>query len=417
MHMIHAGPRRNESYALIHALPLLALPLLTACGMAPADGAGAWEAERLTVDGVEVVRTLSGSVWSGPAELVEELRIGVLEGADEYLFGRIDVIAPDGEGGVYVFDGLAPALRHYDAEGRYIRTLGGEGSGPGEYWNTGLGLAVLPDGRILLRDPRNARFNVYEPDGSPSDHWPVASGLFTSRATYVDTAGYMYARVLMGPIEPDRAWPIGLLRYSPAGEPLDTIFPPSVDREVPAAAWTFMPSLIWDLHPHGYPVIGVSDRYAIELRKPEGTLRIEKIAERVPVGPEERAEWETRREWMIRVQGQFMSAKPPPTPRVKPYFGGIYAGADGSVWVNLHRTAEHRPLTDPGSADPDAPPPNTWIEPTVFDIFDSDGTYLGELHAPPRTRVFIHSLDEVWAVERGEYDESYVLRMRVATPN
>jgi hypothetical protein len=176
--------------------------LLAGCAGGASAG-GDWEAERTTVGGVEVVRTLAGSVWGAPVTLVEELAIGVLDGDDEYLFGRIDHVAADGAGGVYVFDGQVPALRHYGPDGRYTRRLGGVGSGPGEHGDAALGLAVLADGRVLLRDPRNGRFNIYGPDGSALDHWPLASGLFTSRATYVDTAGRIYARILTGPLERD----------------------------------------------------------------------------------------------------------------------------------------------------------------------------------------------------------------------
>src|SRR5690606_23363068 len=111
-----------------------------------------------------IVTTHGGSVWPAPATLIEELRIGVLDGADEYMFGQVQEIAPDAKGGVYVFDGQVPALRYYDASGAYVRTLGGEGSGPGEYRDVALGLAVRSDRRIVMRDPRNNRLNVYAED-------------------------------------------------------------------------------------------------------------------------------------------------------------------------------------------------------------------------------------------------------------
>jgi len=365
-------------------------------------------------NGIEVVRTLSGSVWEGEVELVEELTIGVLDGEVEYMFGRIGPIAPDGDGGVYVFDGLVPALRHYDSQGRYTRTLGREGSGPGEYMDAALGLAVLSDGNVLLRDPRNGRFNLYDRSGVAVDHWPLASGLFTSRATYVDTAGHIYARILTGPIEADAPWPIGLLRLSPTGEILDTIPSPPFPGEPTGGGGTFVPEKHWDLHPHGYLVVGVSDRYALELRKPEGTLRIEKEGERLTVHPEERAEHEARRQHLMRTQGQSMTAEPPPVPRVKPFFRGVYAGEDGTIWVHVHQDAVRRdPPADASESAPDAPPPINWSEPIVFDVFEPDGTYLGEVRVPPRTTLQTFSRDQVWAIRRGEFDELYLVRMRV----
>ena len=395
-------------------LGLLLLLSLAACE-APADGGpGEWQAERETVDGVEVVRTVSGSVWAEPMELVEEISIGVLDGDEAYMFGRIHEVAPDGRGGVYVFDGLAPALRHYDADGRYVRTLGGPGEGPGEYGDAVLGMGRLSDGRLVLRDARNGRFNMYDPDGSPAGQWTLASGLFTNRATYIDTADHIYARILTGPVEPDTPWPIGLLHLSPDGEILDTIPSPPFAGEPTGAGGAMIPSKYWDLHPHGYMVVGVSDRYAVELRKPEGTLRIEKPGDRIQLHPEERAEREAQRAYRIEQQGQFMTSQPLPTPRIKPYFRNIYAGEDGTVWVLVHREAsprERRPEDD--ERDPDGPPLSLWSEPTVFEVFEADGTFLGEVHVPPRTTLYTYSLDEVWAGRRGEFDEVYLVRMRL----
>jgi hypothetical protein len=123
--------------------------------------------------------------------MVEELSIGVLDGADELMFASIGSMAVDEEGGIYAFDSRVPALRHFDAEGEYIRTLGREGGGPGEYgeWSDMFAqlhqlpgqlselqafvgaLTVRRDGKIVLADLGNARLNLYEPDGTPAAHW------------------------------------------------------------------------------------------------------------------------------------------------------------------------------------------------------------------------------------------------------
>jgi hypothetical protein len=132
--------------------------------------------ERTIVGDTTIVRTLAGSVRGDSVSVVEELRIGVLEGPEEYQFAGLLDLAVDATGGTYVFDSQIPALR-YDAQGTYVRTLGRGGRGPGEYGNTSLGLAVRrTDGRLVMRDPRNSRINVYEPDGTPSDSWRVLSG-------------------------------------------------------------------------------------------------------------------------------------------------------------------------------------------------------------------------------------------------
>ena len=67
-------------------------------------------------------------MWGGTATLVEEASIGVAAGADEYLFGRISSIyATDDR--IYVVDSQVPAVRIYDHDGTFIRTVGRSGQG------------------------------------------------------------------------------------------------------------------------------------------------------------------------------------------------------------------------------------------------------------------------------------------------
>jgi hypothetical protein len=123
------------------------------CAGERAPDTGTWVAERDTIGDTVIVRTISGSVWGEPITLAEDLAIGVLEGPEELMFGFVQAMAVDEKGGIYVFDGQVPALRYFDAEGNYVRTLGREGSGPGEYGDACLGLAVRSDGMLLMAHP------------------------------------------------------------------------------------------------------------------------------------------------------------------------------------------------------------------------------------------------------------------------
>jgi len=102
------------------------------CGAGERTSAGAWRAVTDTIGDTIVVRTVSGSVWGGPAELAEEVRIGVFEGEDVYLLGSVSALAADEDGYIYVVDSQVPALRKYGPDGRYVATFGREGGGPGE---------------------------------------------------------------------------------------------------------------------------------------------------------------------------------------------------------------------------------------------------------------------------------------------
>src|SRR4051812_16127091 len=97
-------------------IPAFALYAGAACAR---DAQGNLAVERKTVGDTTVIHVVSGSVWDTTARLVEELRIGKLDGPPEEMFGQVGDVAPDGHGGVYLFDGQVPALRHFDSTGRH----------------------------------------------------------------------------------------------------------------------------------------------------------------------------------------------------------------------------------------------------------------------------------------------------------
>jgi hypothetical protein len=393
--------------------------MLAAC--ADASPESGLDVERITRGDTLIVRTIGGSVWDTSPALVEEIRIGSLDGRDEEMFGVVSRLAPDGRGGVYVFDGRAPALRHYDATGEYTTTFGAEGSGPGEYRDAALGLSVLRDSRVLLYDPRNARINVYAPDGTPVDHWMVASGLFTQNTMVVDTGGEIYIKTLLGRPEPNRPWPIGLLHLSATGELVDTIPPPQLDGEPETAQGTFGVSKAWEMSPLGYLIAGINSSYSFELREADGSVvRVEKVHSPVSVQPEERSEWEARNEWTRRAQSQFLTAEIPPVPGVKPAYRGFDIGADGEIWVRTYTDARKVDVEPPStqSGGPQPPPPSlSWREPIVYDVFDPGGTYFGQVRMPERVSLAAHRGTEVWGIMSGEFDELYVVRYRLVVPN
>jgi hypothetical protein len=390
-------------------------PLLLTLGCTEGTGR-AGVVEREVRGDTTVIRTLSGGeAWpDGSARLDEELSIGVLDGPEELMLAQVAWIAPDGGGGVYVFDGVVPALRHYDGEGNFVQSFGGRGQGPGEFQDAALGLHLRSDGRLQLRDARNGRMILYAPDGTPDEHWPVVTSLFTSRAMVVDTAGYTYLKILTGEVQRDRPWPIGLLRLDPHGAVVDTLHPPPHPDEPTEVGGTFLPALHWEFSPLGYFVSGVSTNYAVALHKPDGIVRLEREWTPVPVHPEERAEREARNRWSQENLGGTLTAEFPPVPRSKPAYRGIFVGTDGSIWVHRHESAEEPDPAAAGSQpDPEGPPPLRWIEPSTFDVFREDGEYLGVVDVPRGMSLRVFSLEELWGVRAGELGEPQVVRLRL----
>jgi hypothetical protein len=386
-----------------------------------------WTAERDSIGDTLIVRTVSGSTWGRPGRLVTRVSIGVADGDENLMLSAPRGLGIGPDGSIYVSD-QGPALRRYGPDGRFIQKIGREGSGPGEYRSPDGGLAVLADGRVILRDPGNGRFAVYTADGQPLDTWRVRSGFNTGRRLYTDTLGNVYTLILIDPSASVFDWVMGLQRYAPDGTPGDSLRVPawkyakaqisgqrdgsSSINDVP-----FSPEASWAFSPLGYFVGGVSTSYRIDLFRPGSTLRIERRTSPVPVDPaeaEDRKRVETDN--MVRnFPGWVWNG--PDIPRTKPPFRQVYAGQDGRIWVLVSR---------PGVKDPGAAPMEgsgdlahavaTWKEPVAFDVFDPDGRYLGEVTAPDGFQTYPEPLfraDTVWATVEDANGVRYIHRMEI----
>ena len=292
------------------ALALSTTFFLAACGgstsgngvEAEASANGEYTTERNTVDGIETVRTVSGSRWGGDGRLVEELSIGEEIGDDAYLFGQITA-AWATEDRIYVVDSQVPTVRAFDHDGNYLFDIGSPGQGPGEYGQP-LGIAVADDGRIMVTDLQGGRLNVFDTDGSPLDDWSLGSpqAAMGLEMTY---DGQLFTRMIE---MPDRnqmtsgAFEIrmGMQAVGPDGLEGDPVFPPPNDYEQPTttiemggnrmqmAILPFTPGYEWVLTPGGDMVVGVGNEYRFEIHAPDGRVTVvEKYWDPVPVDPGE----------------------------------------------------------------------------------------------------------------------------------
>jgi hypothetical protein len=410
---------------------LIALGTLAsfACGGSDAVGRLGVQALVDTVGDTITVRTVAGSVWGDTADLVAEISIGTMEGADEYILGNPTQLAVADDGTIYVLDRQVPVVRAYGPDGVHLYDVGRDGGGPGEYKNPD-GLTVLPDGRVLVKDPGNARIAVFDPDGEPAGGWPYRGGWNTSHRYYADTAGYSYAMILLESGLPPWEWTYGLARMNMSGELLDTIPAPTWEYEIPRVTGQregsssstpvpFSPRTIFSFSPHGYMLGALTTDYRIDLyRGPGDVLRIERPWDPVPVLAEEKAEQERRITENFRGNFPGWRWNGQPIPDTKPPFTDIFAGNDGRIWVQVAHTgvptmtgAEAREEEDRSGR-----PVTRYRTPAVFDVFESDGNYLGVVRTPSDFRVSPKPVtrgDYVWAITRDELDVPTIMRFRI----
>jgi hypothetical protein len=95
--------------------------------------------------------------------LVEEWRVGgEVEGPHSFGDIRGMAIMPDGR--IVLVDYKDEQVHFLDAKGQPIRTVGRKGAGPGEYARAN-GLAVSANGTVIINDPGNNRFTLLAPNG------------------------------------------------------------------------------------------------------------------------------------------------------------------------------------------------------------------------------------------------------------
>lgn len=407
----------------------MALLALGACSGERGAGSVDLRVVRDTVGDTIIVRTTAGSAW-GDTRLVEEVRIGQLDGPEEYTFGEIDAIDTGPDGALYVLDAQGPAVRAYAPDGTYLRDLGRRGEGPGEISHAD-GLAALADGRILVRDPGNARISVFGPDGEYLTEWRIRGGRFTSTPLHVDRAGNVYV-FLFEFIEQGARF--SFVRYGPDGQPGDTLPYPAVergprltaeftsDRGTSRSTTTvpFWPEPVATLSLDGLFVTGDPARYSIDVPREAGVLRIQRDFEPIPVASGEEANRRARIVHDMRQTEPGWDWDGPAIPGTKPAFRGLMMDEDGRLWVHLHTLGVRIPDDEIERPGPDAsgPPPVEWRETIRFDVFDVDGSYLGRVEAPKGFDTDVRPAitgNRVWAVVHDELDVPYVVRFRIVT--
>ncbi len=372
-------PRRPAPLA---ALATLAALLSTGCDSGGGGHALAVPVYDTLPGGIPRVMSPGPTRWEGETgwqlDLVQEFRGE--EGEPSELVNP-QSLAVDDSGRVYVVDQKPAVIKVYDPAGAFLRTIGGEGRGPGEFE---AGYIALYEGRIVLNDPQLARTSVWDTAGAFVTSWPSACCNYAD--IHVDREGRISVPALLQ--SPSAEGPAGApfwIRWSIQGALIDTVWMPVRQNE--ASPWTVVTraggrdvgqmtvtvplraQIITGFDPAGGFLLGWSDEYQVALA-PNGRDTAEVFGRTwhpVPISSERR---QAVVEDMVQRFSQNMdedllrrSFTPDAIPATAPAFTALYVDRDGYRWVRL----------DPG------------LDSTVtrFDIFDPDGVLLGAVAVRP----------------------------------
>lgn len=147
----------------------------TTASCAPAEGtATATVTDSL---GVRIVQN-HGDTWD-PAAVprIDEsslVRIGTVDGDPRYQLFRVSGAVRLTSGEVVVAVGGTQEVRWFDADGQWLRSVGGHGSGPGEFQGM-RSLMLLPGDSLLVEDMLTDRMTLYDGEGSLVRSWTTGA--------------------------------------------------------------------------------------------------------------------------------------------------------------------------------------------------------------------------------------------------
>ncbi len=351
--------------------------------------------------------------------LVEDLRIGSLD-RPNYTLTKVRDLAIGKDGSIYVGQDMDKLIRVFDSDGRFVRTIGREGGGPGEFqsisslgWRADtLSVVDFVQTRVSQFSAGGEHLHTFRFDGPML---PESSRPTPPNTLFPD--GSIVATPLIGSQEDIDSLPI--LRMDRGGEILDTLGMVSarggraVIRTEEITIHTFLPvpsNSLWEVSPADSSILIVHRPIPENVK--EGTFRVQKFGSTgaaifdrhfrytpKPV-PEDFYDFAARHPGFLERASRAMDRSELiqlvhdsiPIPELQPAITQLTAGRDGTIW--LRRDGLETETV-------------RWI------VLNTKGDIIAELTAPAELEILVAQRDMVWGVMEDELEVSYVVRFRV----
>lgn len=403
------------------------LSLLAACGGERAttsdDPAGLATTIDSTAD--SVVALTAGDV---PAAAVRTMtqEMAIAPGIeDTTLFTDVRELEVDGQGRMWVFDPSPKQLLLFSPTGTLLKRIGRSGAGPGEFASSS-GMVVHGGDGLAIWDSQNSRVTFLDSSGTYTHSWPTPGGFSTFAGLITDRSGALFMK---RPVTPPREGEIlgrmGLVRLKDGGAFADSSAAPDlvVPREsyvasnknsTSSSSSNYAPAYHWAWHPDGYFLAADGGKYEIILARPNAKpLVIRRTASPVPVAAEEREIEQAGITHNMRNVDPGWSWRGPALPTSKAPMMGLAVARDGRIWVRVAAPSEEIPVAERVEPRDSLVPVTKHRTPTVYEVFEPTGRFLGRVAFPPRARFAEADGDRVWAIVRDTDDVPAVVRFKV----
>ncbi len=378
---------KNKINFLSIALFCSVIMLLVFCG----GQSKGWKGTIEELDGITVVKNPREPMYGNEVFSIEEdLKIGEVEGDENYMFNVIIYLAVDDEGNIYVADSGEKHIKVFDANGEFIRVFGRAGQGPGEFgriWD----IHINAKNELMVIDGRHRKIQYFSLDGEFIR--AIDLGVIIGRIRgmfgpsfwriYSDSYGSFYVRAAI--FDRPRLH-FELFKIDSDTDRLTTIAK-TLDWDPMEGLNPDRPGLLYcRVMANGCLLYGAPRTYELQIFSPEGRV-IKKIIRDynpVPLTEEEEAEKEESRK---------MAGKKTKFPSYHPAFSYLAVDDEGRIYV---RTWE-RPNSGKGF---------------FFDVFDKEGKYIARI--PFNFRPQVMKKGKIYTIKEDEEGFQFIKRYKVS---
>lgn len=228
-------------------------------------------------------RTLADIYKTGRVKLVEEVRVADAALPEDAVFRNPRCLAFDAKGRIYVADYDAHHLKVFGPDGKFIKTIGRKGQGPGEFQAPAY--VEIGGGRIFVWEAMNRRISILDAEGKfllSTPYYPGVFGLLIRMRALPD--GRLVAYYERGMAEgtasrvPDSQQRVVEL-LSTEAKPLRVLYEKKVRasqlawiadyRTYVRVPFPYHPAVAMDVLPAGAIAAGLNEKYEFEILDPD----------------------------------------------------------------------------------------------------------------------------------------------------
>lgn len=343
-----------------------------------------WKGTIEEINGVMVVKNPKEPIAGDEAVRLEtELALGGAKSEGEYLFSIINDIAVDDEERIYVLDSKEAHIKIFDKTGKYIKTFGKKGQGPGEMSRPS-SIEITPQNEIAVNDSSARKIHFFTLEGDFIRAISQADRAFFSNPK-VDEDGNITASYMIM----DEEVTYVLKKFTPQLKDLLPIFSTKVAKY--PTIDPFFPQCYWDIMEGNKLVWGFADKYELHVLDSEGKLVKKIIKEYNPVKITEE-----EKEKVIEER-----------------FGGS-ENIDPAIkltWNENHNAFMYLCIDDEGRIFVRTYEKAAGRDEFYYDVFDPDGKYLAQI--PLKSRPYVIKKGMLCTIEEDKEGYQKVKKYKV----